>query len=66
MKRVVDECCGCATDNYPCLGNSCPRKHVTRFYCDECKEETILYHFDGEELCLSCIHKRLEVVEGSL
>ena len=66
MYRVENECCGCATENYPCLGNSCPRRNVKRFYCDKCREERTLYHFEGEELCISCIIDRLEVVEGSI
>ena len=66
MKRILDECCDCATENYPCLGRNCPRKKVTRFYCDECREEGILYHYAGEELCVSCLLNRFDVVEGSV
>lgn len=66
MKKTTNECCNCATENYPCLGESCPRRKVTRFYCDKCRVEGVLYHFEGEELCLSCIIKSLEVVEGSI
>lgn len=66
MKVIENECCNCATENYPCLGKNCPRREVTRFYCDECREEGVLYHYDGDELCISCILDRLEVVEGSL
>ena len=63
MRVVENECCGCATDNYPCLGNSCPNRNVVRYYCDECHEEEELYRFDGEDLCLDCISKRLEKVD---
>lgn len=66
MFKIVDECCECATENYPCLGNSCPRRNVKRYYCDKCREESILYHYEGEELCISCIIKSLDVVEGSI
>lgn len=62
MKIIENDCVMCGL---PCLGSSCPHRNVTRFYCDECGEETTLYHYDGEELCLDCIKKRIEKVEGS-
>lgn len=64
MVTYENECCSCAVPGYPCLGNSCPNRHVKHYYCDECKDDVEkLYRFDGEELCLDCIEKRLEVVE---
>lgn len=65
MRVEKDECCSCAVPAYPCMGDSCPNRHVARFYCDACGEESKLYKFDGEELCEDCILERLEVVEGS-
>ena len=62
MKKVENECVGC---DLPCIGDSCSYRKVTRYYCDECGEETTLYHWDGEELCLDCIMNELQVVEGS-
>ena len=62
MVRYENECCGCATPAYPCLGSSCPNMNVPHFYCDECGEESDLYHFEDEELCINCIEKRLEPV----
>ena len=59
MKRLEDECVDCGL---PCLGNSCPNRNVPRFYCDDCGDEAQLYDFDGEELCISCIEKRLDKV----
>jgi len=34
-----DECCGCATESYPCLEDSCPRRHTAVLICDECGDE---------------------------
>lgn len=62
MKRKENECVMCGL---PCMGDSCPNRNVIRFYCDDCGEETTLYHYDGEELCIDCIKNRLEKVEGS-
>lgn len=60
MRRYENECVECGL---PCLGDSCPRRRVLHLECDKCGEETKLYHFEGEELCLSCIEDRLEEVE---
>lgn len=63
MRIYTNECCDCQL--LPCLHNSCPNYNVERFLCDECKEETTLYEFDGQELCIDCIIKQLDVIEGS-
>lgn len=65
MVEYVNECLGCATESYPCLGSVCPNRQVARFYCDECGEETTLYRFNGRDLCIDCVKNRLEVVKGS-
>lgn len=65
MKKIENECCNCATESYPCRGNSCELRHVERFYCGECGDETKLYDFDGQELCEDCILKKFEAIEGS-
>lgn len=59
MKRVENDCVGC---ELPCLGYSCPYRNVIHFYCDDCGDEKQLYEFDGEELCIDCIEKRLKKV----
>lgn len=62
MIKYEDECVGCPAE-LGCLGSSCPNKNVKHFYCDECKDEVDdLYYFDGEELCINCIERRLEKV----
>lgn len=64
MKKIEDECVGCPTE-LGCIGSACPYKNVVRFYCDRCGEETKLYHYDGEQLCVECLLKEFEVVDGS-
>ena len=64
MIKYEDECRGCAVPGYPCLGSSCPNRRVPHYYCDKCKSEEQLYHFDGKELCLDCIAEMLEKVEA--
>lgn len=62
MKKIENECIDCGL---PCIGNSCPYRSVTRFYCDKCGKEDKLYYYDHEELCADCLLKEFEVVEGS-
>ena len=61
MREYSNECVGCPPER-GCLGDSCPNRHVLRFYCDGCDEETQLYEYEGEELCIDCIEERLEKV----
>ena len=63
MKCVENECVGCTELGLHCMGDMCPNRAVTRFYCDRCGEEEELYNYDGEELCIECIKKQLEKVE---
>lgn len=62
MIVIENECVDC---ELPCIGTSCKYFNVTRYYCDECEYEDLLYEFDGQQLCTECILKRLDVVEGS-
>ena len=59
--RVEED--GCVDCGLPCIGRACPNRKIIRFYCDKCKDETDLYYFDGQELCIYCIEKQLEKVE---
>lgn len=61
MVRVENDCCGCTA---PCLGSSCQLRAVKHYYCDKCDYEGDIYYFDGKELCIDCIEKRLEKVEA--
>lgn len=66
MIRYENQCCDCATTGYPCLGTTCPCRHVKIYECDNCNEEVDdgeLYEFEGEQLCIDCIKERLNVVE---
>ncbi len=64
MIRYTNECCGCATENYPCLGQACSNRNVIRFYCDACNNEVNeLRDFDGEQLCNDCLMKNFRVIE---
>lgn len=59
MIKYENDCCNCSTPLYPCDGS---HKRVPHFYCDECGQETDIYYFDGDELCIDCVEARLEVV----
>lgn len=59
MKKIVNECVDCGL---PCLGAYCPNRNIERHYCDECEEETDLYEYEGQELCINCIIGQLEKV----
>lgn len=60
MVQYENECVDCGL---PCIGDACPHRKVPHYYCDKCDEEETLYHFDGRELCISCIEQLLERVE---
>lgn len=62
MKRTENECVDCGL---PCISIACPYYSVTRYYCDRCKEEGVLYDYYGEELCKECLLKEFEIVKGS-
>lgn len=59
MRETTNECVGCPPE-MGCLGDSCPNRNVTRLYCDECGDETQLYYYDGQELCIDCITELLK------
>lgn len=62
MIKIENDCVGCPPE-MGCMGSSCPNRNVKHFYCDDCGDETDLYEFDGEELCIDCIEKRLDKVK---
>lgn len=62
-----DECCGCATESYPCMGSACKNRNVPHFYCDNCGDECEpeeLYVFDADDawLCKTCVCERFKTV----
>ena len=63
MVKYENQCCGCATESYPCIGNSCPNRNVPVLVCDECGfEEDILYEYDGQQLCKTCVLGKLDKI----
>lgn len=66
MIKYEDWCVGCSSVlDRPCLGDSCPNRNVPILYCDECGDEALeLFEFDGQELCIDCIKKRLTKVSA--
>ena len=65
MKVIDNECCDCAVSSYPCMGSSCPNRHVTHYYCDECGNEGRLRKTAWGELCEECLIQKFDIVEGS-
>lgn len=64
MKYEVNECCDCATETYPCIGDSCSLRHVTYYQCDRCGcnglTEDEIHEVDGEDLCDTCFDEEFE------
>ena len=64
MVCYENECCDCATPEYPCLGNICPHRNVKHLYCDKCGEDVeTLYICDGYDLCEDCLKLKFEKIE---
>lgn len=61
MKKYENECVGCPPE-MGCLGSSCPNRNVLHLICNKCGDETQLYEYDGEELCIDCIEEKLKKV----
>lgn len=57
--RITYECLNCATDGYPCVGNSCTKREVRTYTCDRCGAEVQyddLYVSDSDgEICEDCL-----------
>lgn len=59
MVRYENDCVDCGL---PCLGESCPNRNVPHYYCDVCGDETQLYEYEGQQLCIVCIERMLPKV----
>lgn len=59
MIEYENDCCGCATEGYPC-DPRCKRKRAPHYYCDCCGEEEKLYWLDGKQLCINCVESECE------
>ena len=55
MIKFENDCVDCGL---PCLGNTCPLRKVPHFYCDDCGNEDILYHYKDRQLCEFCLLSR--------
>ena len=64
MRVIEDGCIGCPPE-LGCLRSACRYKNEIHYYCDQCHNETILYDYDGSELCIDCLADKFEKVEGS-
>ena len=51
MIKIENWCVGCRDIGLPCIGQSCPNRHVEVHYCDKCGEELDWrnYRYNGEE-----------------
>ena len=57
MMKTTDECVDCRSLGLHCLGDSCPRINVKRYYCDVCGEEhdrDELRQVGNEHICQEC------------
>ena len=64
MITYEDECCGCATESYSCLGSACPNRNTKHLYCDKCGGDVEkLYKYKGAEICGECLLTEFEVIE---
>lgn len=55
MAVIYENDCVCC--DLPCIG--CGLKRSPHYYCDQCEEETELFKFEGQQLCIECLTKRL-------
>jgi hypothetical protein len=61
-----NQCCDCATESYPCIGNNCSMRHVRVLICDECKDEVDRLYVNpitNEQVCLDCLLKDIETIK---
>lgn len=58
MKKIQNDCVGCAVPLYPCMGDACPKRRVPHYYCDKCggefEPEELYVNEADEELCTEC------------
>ena len=61
MIYYTNECCDCAVDGYPCLGDSCRLRHYPHYVCDECGEEVeyddLGINTERHQVCLDCMER---------
>lgn len=60
MTKTTNECVGCVSVGLPCLGVGCPKRNVTRHFCDKCGAKTNLDELtetENGELCRACMEE---------
>lgn len=55
-RRIENHCVDCGL---PCLGKLCPYRNVPVDYCDDCGDEGAKYRIEGDDLCETCLEKRI-------
>jgi len=58
MVKIENWCVGCRDIGLPCMGSSCPNRHVEVHYCDKCGEELESWNWYNSgrfEYCNDCI-----------
>ncbi|MBQ8809489.1 MAG: hypothetical protein IJZ69_04355 [Bacteroidales bacterium] len=57
--RIENQCVDCPPE-MGCLGQSCPKKNIAVYVCDDCGDEIYgdIYEAEGDELCESCLKSR--------
>ena len=64
MRCVENDCCGCATESYPCRGDSCSYRHSVHLYCDKCKRDVEkIYEYEDYDLCEDCLLEEFDCVD---
>jgi len=63
--KYRNECCGCASPMYPCIGDACPNMNVMVMVCDKCHKEVDYLH-EGlyEDLCDDCYDEENGEIEN--
>ena len=54
--KIENECVGCTDLGLYCIGSSCPKRSVERYYCDRCGAECSPDNgdFGFDDLCDDC------------
>lgn len=63
MIAYEDECCGCVSPGYPCIGETCINKNVKHLYCDKCNADVeVLFIVDDKEICEDCLLENFSAI----
>ena len=48
MRYIENQCCGCATPGYPCIGEACSLRQSEVIICDYCGKEIEINDLDWD------------------